>query len=371
MYRIGFIIEQALGHITHGQNLQRCVQQDREIHARWGLPEWQLAGLAAKIPVYKSNWTVQAGLQTRRMIAAMQREMPLDGLFFHTQVTAVLAQKWLYRVPSIISLDATPIQYDSLGDAYDHESGPGWLEQRKWQLNRDCFHAAAHLVTWSEWAKQGLVEAYEVSAEKVTVIPPGVNVAQWQNGHTPSIAHQPVKILFVGGNFERKGGQLLLDAFRTLRRGDEKSQIELHLVTRDQIPVEPGVQVYNDLHPNDARLKKLYHEADIFCLPTYGDCLPMVLSEAGAVGLPVVSTDVAAIPEIVRDGETGFVVPVGNGRSLTQALQHLIDNPDVRQQQGKQMAALVRQTFDARQNAQRLFDLLKEVVDNAKYQPTK
>ncbi|MCP5101716.1 MAG: glycosyltransferase family 4 protein [Chloroflexi bacterium] len=372
LYRIGFIIEQALGHVTHGQNLHQNVQQDQEIDAYWGLPAWQTSGFAAKIPLYKSNWTVQASLQTRRMIAAMQREVPLDGLFFHTQVTAVLSQKWLRRIPSIVSLDATPIQYDSLGTAYDHASGPGWLERRKWQLNRDCFKTAVHLVTWSEWAKQGLVDAYEVPAEKVTVIPPGVNVAQWQNGkESGKSTNQLVKILFVGGNFERKGGQLLLEAFRALRLQQSESAesttaLELHLVTRDLITSEPGVHVHNDLQPNSERLKKLFHEADIFCLPTYGDCLPMALSEAGAVGLPAVSTNVAAIPEIVRDGETGFVVPVGNGRSLIQALHHLINNPDVRRQQGTQATALVRQSFDAQRNAQKLFDLIKQTIDEYK-----
>ena len=72
--------------------------------------------------------------------------------------------------------------------------------------------------------------------------------------------------------------------------------------------------------PNSPELIELYHGADVFCLPTLGDCLPMVLSEAGAVGLPLVSTDVGAISEIVRDGETGLLVPVGDADALAAAL---------------------------------------------------
>jgi hypothetical protein len=59
---------------------------------------------------------------------------------------------------------------------------------------------------WSEWAKLGLVQDYDVPADKITVIPPGVNVHEWLRP-MPRVPHaDPVKILFVGGDIERKGG---------------------------------------------------------------------------------------------------------------------------------------------------------------------
>ena len=66
-----------------------------------------------------------------------------------------------------------------------------------------------------------------------------------------------------------------------------------------------------------------------------GDCLPMVLSEAGAVGLPLVSTDVGAISEIVRDGETGLLVPVDDVGALAAALHRLADDPDAAPPHGR------------------------------------
>jgi glycosyltransferase involved in cell wall biosynthesis len=63
----------------------------------------------------------------------------------------------------------------------------------------------------------------------------------------------------------------------------------------------------------------------------------MVLSEAGAAGLPAVTTRVAAIPEIVQEGETGFLVPAGDEAALVSALARLIANPDLRQsREGRQ-----------------------------------
>ncbi|HEU5015531.1 MAG TPA: glycosyltransferase family 4 protein [Roseiflexaceae bacterium] len=361
-YRIGFVMEQALGHVTHTRNLQAQVARDTSIEAQWALIPQDVHGFAGRIPVYKSNWTVRAGLRARHALAGLERVAHPDALFFHTQVPSVLASDWVRRVPSVISLDATPRQYDELGLSYGHKTSAAWLEHLKWRLNRDCFAAAQQLVTWSHWAKRGLVDAYEVPADKITVIPPGVEVEAWANPDPRRVHDGPVKILFIGGDLRRKGGALLLQSFRKLRH----LNIELHLVTHEQMREEPGLFVYNNVQPNSVLLKQLAHNCDIFCLPTYGDCLPMVLSEAGAAGLPLVSTDVAAIPEIVHDGENGFVVPVGSTVALTDALRRLIENPELRLQQGARAAALVRETFDVQRNAQHLLALLKDVADTAR-----
>lgn len=372
-YQIGFVIEQALGHVTHTKNLQANVPKDPAVRADWALPRWQEHGLGSKVPVYKSNWTVQAGLQARRALAARWRGVKPDALFFHTQVTAVLSPDWLRRVPSVVSLDATPLQYDRLGAFYAHEAGPAWLERIKYRLNRHCFQRARHLVTWSEWAKQGLVAEYGVPADKVTVIPPGVNSGEWERPAARRPHKNTVKILFVGGDLERKGGLLLLQALRTLRQkgpiaingNGTAVDVELHLVTKTKVAAEANVFVYNDMQANSEPLKQLYYECDIFCLPTYGDCLPMVLSEAGAAGLPAVTTCVAAIPEIVRDGVTGFLTPPGDVDKLTAALHALIANPELRIRQGQAAVERVRQGFDAEKNALRLLGLLKEVAEGA------
>jgi glycosyltransferase involved in cell wall biosynthesis len=354
-YEFGFLLEQALGHVTHAKNLLANVALDPEVHAHWGLIDFEAKGIAGRIPVYKSNWTVRAGARAYRKVAHMNRQTKLDALFFHTQVPAILAQRWLRKIPGIVSLDATPIQYDELGAFYKHEQGPAWLEAWKWRLNRDCFRSARRLVAWSEWAKLGLVQDYEVLADKITVIPPGVNVHEWRRP-TPRVPHAaPVKILFVGGDLERKGGMVLLEAFRALRH----LGLELHLVTKAQLPPEPGVFVYNNLEANSQPLKDLYHACDIFALPTFGDTFAMVLSEAGAAGMAIISTNVAAIPEFVRNGETGLTVPAGDAASLTQALRDLATNPAFRMTLGERAMAHVMRHYDAPTNASRLLGLLK------------
>jgi glycosyltransferase involved in cell wall biosynthesis len=361
-YEFGFLLEQALGHVTHAKNLLTNVALDHEVRAHWGLIDFEATGIAGRIPVYRSNWTVRAGLRARREVARMNGQTKLDALFFHTQVPAILAQSWLRKIPGIVSLDATPLQYDELGAFYRHEQGPAWLEAWKWRLNRDCFRSARRLVAWSEWTKLGLVQGYDVPADKITVIPPGVNVHEWRRPMPREPHANPVKILFVGGDLERKGGLVLLEAFRALRH----LGLELHLVTKDRLPPEPGVFIYNNLEANSQPLKDLYHTCDIFALPTYADTLAMVLSEAGASEMAIISTNVGAIPELVRDGETGLIIPAGDAAPLTRALRDLATNPALRINLGERAAAHVMRHYDAPTNASRLLGLLKAEVDAAR-----
>lgn len=365
-YTFGFLLEQTLGHRTHSQNLQANVPKDPTIRPIWGPIEWNLTGLGTHLPVYNSNWTVRAGLRARQTLRQMQRQHQIDALFVHTQVPAVLLADWMKGLPTIVSLDATPRQYDALGAYYAHQAGPSWLERLKWRANVRCFQQAHKIVAWSQWTKAGLIDEYSVPAEKIVVIPPGVNSREWTRPAPRSpmdtVTNAPVKILFVGGDLQRKGGELLVQAFRALREEATGNAIELHLVTRDVVAAEPGLFVYHNMQPNSAPLKALFHDADIFCLPTYGDCLPMVLSEAGAAELPSVATNVAGIGEIVKDGETGFLIPSGDVAALTTALRTLVANPLLRRSQGVKAAVLVQREFDAERNTERLLTVMKHAV---------
>lgn len=362
MHTFGFILEQGLGHRTHALNLQANVPKDTSVHALWGLITHQTTGLTAKLPLYNRYWTLEAGLLARRTIRQMQQQTKVDALFFHTQVTAVLATNWLKRIPSIISLDATPIQYDALGAYYEHRRAPAWIEQQKWRLNYNCLHAAHHLVAWSHWAKQGLIDGYGLPSTKVTVIPPGISVKEWLRP-TPATVSSVVKLLFVGGNLKRKGGLLLLAAFRALRAETQAGQptVELHMVTREAVAPEPGLFVYEQMEPNSAALRALFQQCDIFCLPTYGDCLPIALIEACAAGLPAITTRVGGTAEVVTDGENGFLLNVGDEAGLVQALRTLIQQPALRLDQSAAATMTARRRFDAEQTTVQLLALLKSI----------
>ena len=359
------MLERSLGHITHADNLAKLLPGQDAISADLVELPWEATGLQSRLPVFSTNWTVRSGIRARKAIRHLKRSGPLDALFIHTQVPAVLSPDHVRRIPTVVSLDATPLQYDELGAHYGHRRDNEYVERLKWMANRACFRRARHIVTWSEWAKQGVIDGYGIEGAKITVVPPGVATGVWSVERVAADPDAPVRVLFVGGDLQRKGGDVLLAAFRALRvemAATAPDGVELHLVTKSDVAPEPGVIVHRDLGPNSPDLVSLYHRSDVFCLPTRGDCLPMVLSEAGAAGLPLVSTAVAAIPEIVRDGETGLVVPPADRDALVRALRALVDDPGLRLRLGAAAQVVVGRDFDAAKNVHRLAELLREVA---------
>lgn len=95
----------------------------------------------------------------------------------------------------------------------------------------------------------------------------------------------------------------------------------------------------------DDKLKALA-DAGVLCLPSYAEGLPVCVLEAMACGLPVVSTPIAGIPEAVRDGRTGYLVPPGDRAALADRLVRLLADDGLRRRMGERGLALARQRFD-------------------------
>ena len=81
-----------------------------------------------------------------------------------------------------------------------------------------------------------------------------------------------------------------------------------------------------------------------------------------AAGLPVVSTEVGAIPEQLNGGETGFVIPPQDGRALVQTLTHLADDPSLRRQMGAAGRLRAETHYDAARNAHRILKLCQDLT---------
>lgn len=352
---IGMVLEQALGHATHAMNLRSAAEGEDTTRLHFFEVPYEMTGPLQHLPGY-GNWSVRASLRARTALSRIG--LQFQALYFHTQVTSLASIDLMKRVPTVLSLDATPINYDSLGAVYSHKpAGFGPVDRFAYWLNRTAFRAAKALVSWSDWAKKSLVEDYGVPEERVTVIPPGVPIPSLHD-RIDRKPNDPTRVLFVGGDFERKGGRLLLEAYRQRLRG----RAELHLVTRSAVEPEPGVHVYRNVSANSSTMTRLFAESDVFALPTLGDTLGIVLLEAAAAGLPVVSTRVAAIPEVVQDGVTGLLVPPADPQALGDALVRLVEDDALRTRLGAAGRARAERDFDARRNAGRVLDVVRSVA---------
>ena len=366
MFNFGFIVEQALGHITHYQNLRYWVDKDTNIKPNWMPVGASTNDIWEKLPVIRNNWSLQVSLRTRKAInTAMELQKP-DALFLHTQTLALFSIPLMHRIPTIISTDATPLNLDSVATGYNHKVGGNYFaEYGKYQWNKSTYHAATAIVTWCEWAKNSLVNNYGIPAEKIMVIPPGVDLKQWhfKRQHTVEpVAKNPLRLLFVGADFARKGGYTLLEAFLNGLDRD----FTLDIVTKDtslkqELTGINNLQLHYDLTPNSQRLKQLYAQADIFVFPTQADCLPTAISEAMAAGLPVIATNVGALCEQVEHGVNGLIVPPSDAAALAIALQTLKNNPEKITAMAAASRRIAEKRFDAQRNYGAILNLMKSI----------
>jgi glycosyltransferase involved in cell wall biosynthesis len=107
----------------------------------------------------------------------------------------------------------------------------------------------------------------------------------------------------------------------------------------------------------------LFLDADVFVLPTHADCLPVVLQEAAAAGLPVITTDVGAVRECVVQGESGWVIPPDDVQSLRSAIETIVNDSGQRVQMGRAARQLALRKFDATRNARGVIDYLREAAE--------
>jgi glycosyltransferase involved in cell wall biosynthesis len=363
--RAAFVMEQTLGHVTHGRNLSQVLAGQDAVEATWLPVPFDVRGAGRLLPLWRSNWSLRASWRARMALEAALRARRHDALFFHTQVVSLFSTAYMRRLPAVISLDATPINMDSVGAFYNHRpAGDGVLDRQKYRLNRAAFHSAAALVSWSQWGRRSLVEDYGVDDARVRVIAPGAAPDYFRIGRRrlsaepPQDGGRPVRILFVGGDFRRKGGPLLLEALK----GPLGARCEAHIVTREAVAPQANVTVYHGLGPNSPQLLELFAAADVFVLPSLGECLAVVLMEATAAGLPVITTDVGALGEAVLPAESGLLVPPGDGAALAHALRTLVEDGALRRRMGRAGLALAEARFHAERNNRTLLDLLAEVA---------
>ncbi|MBK8988838.1 MAG: glycosyltransferase family 4 protein [Chloroflexi bacterium] len=353
MVRAAFVMEQHIGHRAYYENLRRFIDQSSSVEVSWIPITYQHAGILASLPLLPDH--LVGTLSGRSEVRQALKNATYDVALFNTQVPAAIAGSIVRRKPYVLCTDITPLQYDEMSEQYGHRADDGGLLSRyKHWANVNLFRNAAKVLPWSSWAKASLMADYGVASEQIVVIPPGVDLDVWKPG--TAVPDGPLQILFVGGDLYRKGGDVLLQAFRLLPEGCAN----LHLVTRTSLPPERGVAVYNTMQPNSPELMALYQSAHLFVLPTKAEAFGIALVEACAVGLPVIATAVGGVTDIVVEGENGFLTAADDVHALADHLQQLAANPGLRQQLGWASRRRAEELFDARQNAARVAQIVVE-----------
>lgn len=175
--------------------------------------------------------------------------------------------------------------------------------------------AEATLVyTFSRWARRAYLEQ-GVPAHKLRVLLPGFEVPVLEPR-----PERPVTFLFLGRQPRRKGGDLVLAAFEALRGVLPEARL---LYVSDEPPARPrpGLEALPLAAPGE--VARLYARADVFVNPTRAEGFGFTNAEAQGHGLPVISSRLNAIPEVVEDGRTGILIEPGDAAGLLAAMRRL------------------------------------------------
>jgi len=352
-----------LGLETAFKNLRDAVTRMEDIEATWLAIDTMPEDFISRIPLIANNHSLKIGLIARSKIGALEKSGKVfDAAYFNHILPALFVRGFRQRVPCFDSLDVTPLSLAREGQAYyskPRKRGNRLTRELRRRYARSVYCQAAYLLPWSDYTKRSLLDDYQIPEKKIRTWFPGTSLRIWQGRsaeNTPSTKEQ-LDVLFVGGDFKRKGGDLLL----RIARREEFRNCRFHFVTRNFMgQCLANTFVHTNVQANSEELIRLYRQADIFVLPTRADFAPTnSICEAMAMGLPVVATRVGGLEEIVVDGHTGFVVPVDHIDLLGERIRTLAGNVHLRKQLGENARRLVEMKYDSEKNAKIIVDLMK------------
>lgn len=202
------------------------------------------------------------------------------------------------------------------------------------ERERGVYRQATRIFTMSEMARRSFIEDFGIDAARVSTVYAGSNLRTMPTDDEVTAPREgPPRIVFVGKAFRRKGGDDVLAAFRLVRAQIPDAQLVIAGGGYDG-PGGDGVEVRGFVDPNGTgpgTLRDLYQGADVFCMPSRYEPFGIVFVEAMLHALPCVGARAWAMPELIDDGATGWLVDPGNvpdlARVLTAALR---DRPRLR-----------------------------------------
>lgn len=196
-------------------------------------------------------------------------------------------------------------------------------------IEKNAYNNSTLVMTHSISSKKDLVEKFNIKEDQIYVIPLGIDSYKFYPSKTKMQKY--FQLLYVGNLNRRKGLNYLLEAMKIVvnncknvklllvGKGSQKEELISHI---KYLKLEKYVQLCGFLDDND--LLKVYQSSDIFVFPSLKEGFGFVLLEAMACGIPIISTNVSAIPEVV--GDCGILVNPRDPDDLSKAIIHLLEN---------------------------------------------
>jgi glycosyltransferase involved in cell wall biosynthesis len=193
----------------------------------------------------------------------------------------------------------------------------------------------------SAWYRDALQAELDISADRLILLPFYIDIEKWRPASGERRDCQPLRALFIGGDLQRKGGDIIY-AIAAMKRFQD---VEFHVVSPHAVPASPNVVAHRELAPDSEALVRLVQSCDVMILPTRADASSLAAVECAACGVPAIITRVGGTAEIVLDQTTGSVVAAANVDLFVDELEKYRSNRDLLRIRGANARRHVEQNF--------------------------
>jgi glycosyltransferase involved in cell wall biosynthesis len=312
--------------------------------AKWGPVADQLRDAGVTVTAFGARGAIDF-FRARKQLVRLCRERSVDTVFsflLHANAIAASATGWLGGVRFIQSIQTA-------------QPNPRW----HWWLQSLIDNRAERIVVPSPSAAQAARDWSGVPPEKLLVIPNAVDVAQFEN-LAPPVDERPLPVGFIGRLDPIKRLPDLIRAVGFLR-----GRVRLHIFGegRQRPELESLIRHFQlgeivTLHGAVPRPQDALRQIGLLVLPSKAEGFGLVLIEAMAAGIPVLATNVPGIRDVVRNSETGLLVPC-EAHAVAAGLERLVENPDLRRRLAAAGREDVRRRFTWSAVLPQYRDLLK------------
>ncbi|MEZ5913914.1 MAG: glycosyltransferase [Paracoccaceae bacterium] len=253
------------------------------------------------------------------------------------------------------ALSGIPFSYTMHGPAI-------FFEPMRWRIDEKIARARFVACISHFCRSQGMLFSDPAHWSKLRLVHCGVIPEQYDRATRDGSG----RILFVGRLAAVKGVPLLFDALKRLLPdhpgasltviGDGPARAELEAMAAEP-PLTGRVSFLG--YRGQAEVAEELARSDMLVLPSFAEGVPVVLMEAMASRMPVIASQVAGIPELIRDGESGHVVPAGDVDTLADRMGRLLADPALRGRMGEAGRAMIEAEYDVRREAAWLLTLFK------------
>ena len=255
----------------------------------------------------------------KKIQKSLARRLATEGYRFTFQTQSLFDASTL-SVPHFVYTDHTHLVNLETPRFLPHDLySPAWIEQES-----TIYARAALVFTMSSNISRSLVRQYSCDPSKVVCVYGGSNVKMVSDAVTDPGKYSRKNILFVGLDWERKGGPELLKAFQRVLAVYPEAQLTI-------VGCAPKIDLPNCTVVGRvplADVARYYAGATAFCLPSRSEPFGIAFVEALANRLPIVATNIGAIPDFVVPGENGYLVEPYEVEVLASRLAELIGHPD-------------------------------------------